>query len=173
MVTPSKTCVRNFQDLPCGREFIDVAMRRLRSPATVTPAQSTKPNRRERYGKQAKQGISRSVHGGDAITEPRGVDYIEAGTQRTPGSEKGSCSREIRCASRSITARMSAMDICGSAAMAPLMRAALRGIWPALLPVPLSSLALTRPLTSSVHPWRLTEGDRGVTQARSPDGDFR
>src|SRR5258708_2984616 len=29
-------------------------------------------------------------HGGDATTEPRGVDYIEAGTQRTPGSERPS-----------------------------------------------------------------------------------
>jgi hypothetical protein len=27
-------------------------------------------------------------HGGDATTEPRGVDYIEAETQRTPGSER-------------------------------------------------------------------------------------
>jgi ketosteroid isomerase-like protein len=27
-------------------------------------------------------------HGGDATTEPRGVQYIEAGTQRTPGSER-------------------------------------------------------------------------------------
>ena len=29
-------------------------------------------------------------HGGDATTEPRGVDHIEAGTQRTPGSERPS-----------------------------------------------------------------------------------
>ena len=27
-------------------------------------------------------------HGGDATTEPRGVDYIEAEIQRTPGSER-------------------------------------------------------------------------------------
>jgi len=27
-------------------------------------------------------------HRGDATTKPRGVDYIEAGTQRTPGSER-------------------------------------------------------------------------------------
>ncbi len=27
-------------------------------------------------------------HGGDATTEPRGVDYIEAETQRTPDSER-------------------------------------------------------------------------------------
>jgi hypothetical protein len=27
-------------------------------------------------------------HGGDATTEPRGVDYIEAERQRTPGSER-------------------------------------------------------------------------------------
>ena len=29
-------------------------------------------------------------HGGDATTEPRGVHYIEAGAQRTPGSERPS-----------------------------------------------------------------------------------
>ena len=29
-------------------------------------------------------------HGGNATTEPRGVDYSEAGTQRTPGSERPS-----------------------------------------------------------------------------------
>jgi hypothetical protein len=27
-------------------------------------------------------------HGGDPTTEPRGVDYIEAETQRTPDSER-------------------------------------------------------------------------------------
>ena len=27
-------------------------------------------------------------HGGDATTDPRSVDYIEAETQRTPGSER-------------------------------------------------------------------------------------
>ena len=27
-------------------------------------------------------------HGGDATTEPRGVDYIEAERQRTPGSDR-------------------------------------------------------------------------------------
>jgi hypothetical protein len=29
-------------------------------------------------------------HGGDATTEPRGVDYFEAATRRTPGSERPS-----------------------------------------------------------------------------------
>ena len=29
-------------------------------------------------------------HRGDATTEPRGVDYIEAATQPTPGSERPS-----------------------------------------------------------------------------------
>ena len=29
-------------------------------------------------------------HGGDATTEPRGVDYIEAATEPTPGSERPS-----------------------------------------------------------------------------------
>src|ERR1700730_18569641 len=110
MVKPSKTCVKNFQDLPCGREFIDVAVRRLRSQSTVTPAQSTKPNRRERWqaskaklvdpfklmsgaiaaDPQMSMADMRAVmeHGGDATTEPRGVDYIEPETQRTPGSER-------------------------------------------------------------------------------------
>src|SRR5882762_990646 len=60
MVKLSKTCVKNFQDLPCGREFIDVAVRRLRSQSTVTTAQSTKPNRRERW-QASKTKISRSV----------------------------------------------------------------------------------------------------------------
>src|SRR5258708_14505927 len=108
----SKTCVKNFQDLPCGREFMDVAVRR--SGCSPRSPRHNQPNQiGENDGKQAKQKISRSVqaherghcgdpqmsmadmravmeHGGDATTEPRGVDYIEAETQRTPGSERPS-----------------------------------------------------------------------------------